>query len=99
MRGERPVIRKGHLLIIRQVEESHVIMDIGSTLYRARYLPALESPPRCRLRPEDCMIVVNVNSQALDALIITERLDRRAGTGDGCQYSFYDYQVISQREL
>ena len=98
MHGNPPLIRKGHLILIQQVEGSHVIMDIGSTLSRARYLPALESPPRCHLQPGDCLLVMRVNSQALAFMTITERIDRRTGTGDGCQYTFYEYQIVSQRE-
>jgi hypothetical protein len=31
-------------------------------------------------------------------MTLTERLDQRTRTGDGCQYTFYDYEVISERD-
>jgi hypothetical protein len=98
MHGDRPLIRKNSLLFIRQVEASHVIIEIGSMLYRARYMTMIDSPPRCRLQPGDYLMVLNVNLQAVHPLTITERLDQRTRTGDGCQYTFYEYQAISQRE-
>ena len=98
MHGDRPLIGKNRLLFIRQVEASHVIIEIGSMLYRARYMATIDSPLRCRLQPGDYLMVLNVNLQAVHPLTITERLDQRTRTGDDCQYTFYEYQAISQRE-
>jgi hypothetical protein len=98
MHGDRPLIGKNRLLIIRQVEASHVIMEIGSLLYRTRYMAAIDSPSRCRLRPGDYLVVLQVNLQTVHPMTMTERLDPRMRTGDGCQYTFYEYQAIAQRE-
>jgi hypothetical protein len=98
MHGDRPLIGKNRLLLIRQVEASHVIVEVGSMLYRARYMAMIDSPSRCRLQPGDYMVALNMNVQAVNPLTITERLDQRTRTGDGCQYTFYEYQAISQRE-
>jgi hypothetical protein len=46
MHGDRPLIGKNRLLLIRQVEASHVIVEIGSMLYRARYMATTDSPSR-----------------------------------------------------
>jgi hypothetical protein len=98
MHGDQPLIGKNRLLCICQVEVSHVIIGISSLLYRARYMPTIDSPPRCRLQPGDSLVVLNVHLQAVHPMTITERLDPRTRTGDGCQYTFYEYQAISQRE-
>ena len=98
MPGDRPLIGKNRLLLIRQVEASHVIVEIGSLLYRARYMATMDNPPRCELQPGDYMLALNVNLQADHPMTITERLDHRTRTGDGCQYTFYDYESISQRD-
>ena len=97
MHGDRPLIGNNRLLLIRQVEASHVIVEMGSMLYRARYMATMDSPPRCQLQPGDYMLALNVNLQAVHPITITERLDQRTRTGDGCQYTFYDYEAISQR--
>jgi hypothetical protein len=97
MHGDRPLIGNNRLLLIRQVEASHVIVEMGSMLYRARYMATMDSPPRCQLQPGDYMLALNVNLQAVHLITITERLDQRTRTGDGCQYTFYDYEAISQR--
>jgi hypothetical protein len=98
MHGDRPLIGKNRLLLIRQVEASHVIVEIGSMLYRARYMATTDSPSRCQLQPGDYMLALNVNLQAVHPMTITERLDQRTRTGDGCQYTFYDYEAIAQRD-
>jgi hypothetical protein len=98
MHGDRPLIGKNRLLLIRRVEASHVIVEIGSMLYRARYMATMDSPPRCQLQPGDYMLALNVNLQAVHPMTITERLDQHTRTGDGCQYTFYDYEAISQRD-
>jgi hypothetical protein len=98
MHGDQPLIGKNRLLFIRRVEASHVIVEIGSMLYRARYMATMDSPPRCQLQPGDYMLALNVNLQAVQPMTITERLDQRTRTGDGCQYTFYDYEAISQRD-
>ena len=97
MHGDRPLIGNNRLLRIRQVEASHVIVEIGSLLYRARYMATMESPPRCQLQPGDYMLALNVNLQTVHPITITERLDQRTRTGDGCQYTFYDYEAVSLR--
>jgi hypothetical protein len=97
MPGDRPLIGNNRLLRIRPVEASHVIVESGSLLYRARYMAMMESPPRCQLQPGDYLVALNVNLQAVQPMTITERLDQRTRTGDGCQYTFYDYEAISQR--
>ena len=98
MHGDQPLIGKNRLLRIRRVEASHVIIEIGSMLYRARYMATMDSPPRCQLQPGDYLLALNVNLQAVQPMTITERLDQRTRTGDGCQYTFYDYEAISQRD-
>jgi hypothetical protein len=45
MHGDRPLIGKNRLLVIRQVEALHVIIGIGSLLDRARYMASIDSPP------------------------------------------------------
>jgi hypothetical protein len=98
MYGDRPLIGNNRLLCIRQVEASHVIIQIGSILYRARYMATIDSPPRCQRRPGDYLVVLHVNVQAVHPMTMTERLDPRTRTGDDCQYTFYEYQAISRRE-
>jgi hypothetical protein len=98
MHGDRPLIGNNRLLLIRRVEASHVIVEMGSLLYRARYMATMDSPPRCQLQPGDSMLALNVNLQAVHPMTLTERLDQRTRTGDGCQYTFYDYEVISERD-
>jgi hypothetical protein len=98
MHGDRPLIGKNRLLFIRQVEASHVIIEIGSMLYRARYMAMMDNPSRCQLQPGDYLLALNVNLQVVHPMTITERLDQRTRTGDGCQYTFYDYEAISQRD-
>jgi hypothetical protein len=44
------------------------------------------------------MVALNVNVRAVNPLTITERLDQHTRTGDGCQYTFYEYRAISQRD-
>jgi hypothetical protein len=98
MHGDRLLIGKNRLLLIRQVEVSHVIVESGSMLYRARDMATMDNPSRCQLQPGDYMLALNVNLQAVHPMTITERLDQRTRTGDGCQYTFYDYKTISQRD-
>jgi hypothetical protein len=43
-------------------------------------------------------VVLQVNLQALHPMTIAKRLGQRARTGAGCQYTFYAYQAISQRD-
>ena len=89
-----PNVQPGHILIIKAVEPSHLIVDIAGTLYRAHYLRHNQNPPDQLLHPDDLLHVTRVNP--VDAMTLTDRVNRQ-GEPDGCRYTLYDYEPYAQR--
>ena len=86
-------LQRDEILIVKDVESLHVVVDIWRVLYRARYLTDNAAPPESPLRPGDQLIVTHVSPEAMTSV---ERLNRQ-GQRDGCHYALSEYQAVPQQ--
>ena len=85
-----PNLGQDQILIVKAVEPSYVVVDVGGVLYRAHCMGDRNNPPGKPLHPEDSLIITNVDPKAMTAV---ERVTSE-GVRDSC-YVLSEYQAVS----
>jgi hypothetical protein len=86
-------LQRDEILIVKDVESLHVVVDIWRVLYRARYVSDHANSPMSPLQPGDQLIVTHASPEAMTPV---ERLNRQ-GARDGCRYALSEYQAVPQQ--